>query len=187
VPKGDAMRTREQRLLLAVLVVGGLAVLASYAHGFLTHPDYRWAIWGGIPAEMKPVYVVSMLLATAGFFPMTTFFLLRLDARNASIAGRFGYGLVLVLYAAVLVGSAAWMPLTYAMVSNPSSSLWIWIRIVLIFVGISSLTLVWALLSLQPKSNGSFYWLAVAGSAYFAFHTAVLDMLLWPLLFRIHR
>jgi hypothetical protein len=179
------MRTREQRLLLAVLVVGGLAVLASYVHGFLTHPDYRWAIWGGIPAEMKPVYVVSMLLATAGFFPMTTFFLLRLDARNASIAGRFGYGLVLALYAAVLVGSAAWMPLTYAMIETPTVGTWVAIRLVLGVVALGGLGLAFSLFTSNQKTPTRWYRLAILGSLFFCWQTTVLDALVWTHLFTV--
>lgn len=173
------MRTREQRLLLAILLVGGLAVLASYVHGFLTHPDYRWAIWGGIPSELKPVYVVSMLLATAGFFPMTTFFLLRLDARSASIAGRFGYGLVLVSYTAVLVGSAAWMPLTYAMIETPTVGAWVAIRLVLGVVALGGFGLAFSLFTLNQKTPVRWHRLAILGSLFFCWQTAVLDAIVW--------
>jgi len=179
------MKTREQKLLLAVLVVGGLAVVASYVHGFLTHPDYRWAIWGGVSAELKPAYVVSMLLATAGFFPMTTFFLLRVDARNASIAGRFGYGLVLALYVAVLVGSAAWMPLTYAMIETPTVGTWVAIRLVLGVVALAGLGLSFSLLTLNQKTPTRWHRLAVLGSLFFCWQTAVLDALVWTHLFTV--
>ncbi len=47
-------------------------VLASYVHGYVTNPDIRWDIWGGIPSSLRPVYTVSMLGATAGFFLFTT-------------------------------------------------------------------------------------------------------------------
>ena len=83
--------TQRQRLLVAVLVVGGLAVLASYVVGFLTHPDTRWGIWGGVPASLRPLYTVSMLLAAAGFFPMTIYLLFRVDVDNGSLAGVSGY------------------------------------------------------------------------------------------------
>ena len=179
------MKTREQKLLLAVLVVGGLAVVASYVHGFLTHPDYRWAIWGGVSAELKPAYVVSMLLATAGFFPMTTFFLLRVDARNVSIAGRFGYGLVLALYVAVLVGSAAWMPLTYAMIETPTVGTWVAIRLVLGVVALASFGLSFSLLTLNQKTPTRWHRLAVLGSLFFCWQTAVLDALVWTHLFTV--
>ncbi|MFC2008494.1 hypothetical protein ACFLUT_00360 [Chloroflexota bacterium] len=177
------MRTREQSLLLVVLVIGGLAVLTSYVQGFLTHPDSRWAIWGGIPSALKPVYTVSMLLATAGYFPMTTFFLLRVDARSALIAGRFGYGLAVLSYAAILVGSAAWMPLTYATIEAPSVGIWVAIRVVLGIVALGGLGLLFALLTLNQKTPPRWHRLAILGSVFFCWQTVVLDALVWPYYF----
>jgi hypothetical protein len=55
---------------------------------------------------------------------------------------------------------------------------------VLAIVGLASIALLWALLVLQPKASGVTYWLAVAGSGYFVFHTAVLDAVVWAALFR---
>ena len=76
------------------------------------------------------------------------------------------------------------MPLTNLYVANPSTAMWVGVRTVLALVGIGSIALVWALLSLQAKVPGISYWLAVAGSAYFAFHTAVLDAIVWAALFK---
>jgi hypothetical protein len=45
---------REKKLLVAVLVVGGLAVLASYVAGFLTHPDTRIQILAGESGVVFP-------------------------------------------------------------------------------------------------------------------------------------
>jgi len=55
---------------------------------------------------------------------------------------------------------------------------------VLALVGLGSISLAWSLLSLKKKFRGAAYWLAVGGSIYFAFHTAVLDAIIWPALFR---
>jgi len=175
----------QQILLLIINITGGAAVIGSYIHGFMTHPGSGDALWGGVTGWLRSAYGISMILAALGYFAFVYFLLFRIDPSEIQIAGRFGFILFYFIFIGILLPSAVWMPLTHSMVSNPSSSLWIWIRIVLVIVGISSLALVWALLSLQPKDNGPFYWLAVAGSAYFAFHTAILDMLLWPLLFRI--
>jgi len=76
------------------------------------------------------------------------------------------------------------MPLTNAYVSNPSTGIWIWIRTVLALVGLASIALLWALLTLQSKVPGTAYWLAVVGSGYFAFHTAVLDAIVWAALYK---
>lgn len=177
------MLDRERRMLLITVVVGGILVLASYVHGFLTHPDSRWAIWGGVPSSLQPVYTVSMLLATAGFFPMTTFFLLRVEARCASIAGRFGYGLVTFSYVVILVGSAAWMPLTYGMIAAPSMWIWVAIRAVLGLVAIGGLGLLLALLALNQKTPARWHRFAVLGAVFFCWQTVVLDALVWPYYF----
>jgi len=40
------------------------------------------------------------------------------------------------------------------------------------------------LLTLRPNNRGVAYWAAAAGSCYFAFHTAILDAIVWATLFR---
>jgi hypothetical protein len=62
--------------------------------------------------------------------------------------------------------------------------MWVGVRSVLALVGIGAIALVWALLTLKTKVPGISYWLAVAGSSYFAFHTAVLDAIIWAALFK---
>jgi len=69
-------------------------------------------------------------------------------------------------------------------VSNPGTGLWIWIRVVPVIVGLASIALLVALLTMQGKVSGVSYWLAVIGSGYFAFHTAVLDAIIWAALFK---
>ena len=100
-----------------------------------------------------------------------------------AIADRFGYGSFKWIYALILLPSALWMPLTFGMIENPSSGLWLSIRLTLAAVGIGSLMLVAALLQLQPRSPNGAYRLAVVGSIAFTFQTAVLDALVWPAYF----
>ena len=76
------------------------------------------------------------------------------------------------------------MPLTNYYVSNPGTGVWIGIRAVLALVGLASIALVWALVAMQGKVPGTAYWLAVVGSGYFAFHTTVLDAIIWSALFK---
>ena len=60
-----------KRITLAHLVVqnllGGTAVLGSYAQGILTHESPGAALWGGVPPAIVPLYNGSMLTATAGY------------------------------------------------------------------------------------------------------------------------
>ena len=87
------------------------------------------------------------------------------------------------IFILILLPSALWMPLTNLYVGAPSTGTWVMIRIILALVGIGSIALVWALLTLQSR-EGVAYWLAVAGGGYFAFHTAILDAILWAHLFK---
>jgi hypothetical protein len=132
---------------------------------------------------VRPVYTVSMLLAAVGYFAFTSFFLLRVDPETVRISRRFGFGLVSSLYAMVLIGSALWMPLTFAMLGEPGMTLWWGIRLVLAAAGLGSIGLLVALLALSPRSRGVWFGLAVAGLLCFCFQTAVLDALVWPAYF----
>ena len=177
--------TTQHLTLLIINVIGGAAVLGSYVLGFKNTPNAGDALWGGVPIWLRPVYTVSMVLSALGYFAFLYFILFRIAPLEAQIANRFGFSFFYIVFLGILVPSTLWMPLTSAMIANPGTALWIGVRTVLILVGLSSCVLVWALLSLQPRDSGFFFWLAVGGSAYFAFHTAVLDMLLWPILFRL--
>jgi hypothetical protein len=165
-----------------VTALGGTAVLASYAWFLIAHPDLGSEFWGGVPAWMKPGYVVSMLLAATGFFAFTRF-LFRRSAAQVEVAGHYGYGIFKWIYALILVPSALWMPLTFFMIEGPSPALWFSIRLTLAAVGVGSLLMIAALFRLRPRASGTSFRLAVAGSLAFAFQTAVLDALVWPAFF----
>jgi hypothetical protein len=83
----------------------------------------------------------------------------------------------------ILLPSALWLPLTTAMVQQPSNLLWLGIRGVLALVGLGSVGLLLALLLLRPRQPAAAYWLAVAGNVAFCFQTAVLDLFVWTTLF----
>jgi hypothetical protein len=168
--------------LVAINVVGGAAVLGSYAHGLATHPDSGRG-WGGGPEALQPLYVASMLLAATGYFPVTYFVAVRLDPDRTRVAGRLPYDVFLWLYALVLVPSALWMPLTFAMLDQPSPALWLAIRVVLFTVGLASLGLLAAIVAAQPRQPGWGFGLAVAGCTAFCIQTALLDALIWPAYF----
>ena len=177
------MRTRQW--LIAVILVGGLAVLGSYLWGVLARPDAGQTLWGGVPGSIRPYYTVNMPLAAAGYFPFTFYILFRLDPGTTRVAGRFGYGLFSWLYAAILVPSALWLPLVYVAVAQ-SSQAWLWVvRAALILVGAASLGILVALLKNRPQKAGVAYWLALAGSIFFCIQTAVLDAVVWGVFFRL--
>ena len=172
-----------QRKLIGLNVLGGSAVLGSYAHGFVAHASSVGALWGGVPEALRPLYTLSMFAATAGYFAFTCFVLFRLDPREARIAGRIGYAGFLWLYALILIPSALWMPLTFALLEAPTPWLWAAIRLVLATVGVASLALVLAVRRVRPTHGTHARRLAVAGALAFAFQTAVLDAIVWPACF----
>jgi len=174
----------QQIILLVINIIGGMAVIGSYIFGLNTQAGGANVLWGDVPVNIRPVYGISMILAALGYFAFSYFILLRLVPSEVSIAGRFGFSLFYAIFLVILIPSALWMPLTNLYVANPSAGIWIGIRTVLALVGLASIALVWALLSLQTKVPHISYWLAVAGSAYFAFHTAVLDAIVWAALFK---
>jgi len=168
-----------KRRLIAVFLIGGLAVLGSYLWGVLARPDAGQILWGGVPESMRPYYTVNMLLAAAGYFPFTFYILFRLDPDKTKAAGKFGYGLFPVLYAAILIPSALWLPLVYVAVEQ-ASLVWLWVvRATLALVGAASLGILIALLKVRPPRAGLAYWLAVVGSIFFCIQTVILDAIVW--------
>ena len=75
------------------------------------------------------------------------------------------------------------MPLTNLYIGQNTIGTWIAVLAVLVLVGLASVTLFWTLLSLKTQNQGVAYRLAVVGSGYFAFHTAILDAVVWAVLF----
>ncbi|HNS52235.1 MAG TPA: hypothetical protein PKO09_13760 [Anaerolineae bacterium] len=173
----------QKRWMLAINVLGGMAVLGSYALGLAGNPAAGDALWGGVPDSLRPAYTAGMLLAALGYLTFLYFLLFRLDPDQARIGGRFGYGLFLLLIAAILIPSALWMPLTVRMVQQPAPALWAAIRLVLAVVGLAAVGLLLALVWLRPRQPRVAYWAAVTGAALSALHTGVLDALLWTALF----
>jgi hypothetical protein len=170
-------------ILLVINILGGAAVLLSYVFGLKAQAGGANALWGSVPVGIRGAYTISMLLSALGYFLFIFYLMFRVDP-NILIANRFGFGLFSVIFLLILVPSALWMPLTNLYIAHPGSGLWLLVRIVLALVGIGAVALVWALYTSRGSSPDLAFWLAIAGSAYFAFHVAVLDALLWPELFR---
>ena len=172
-----------KRALVWIVLLGGAAVLASYAYILGLDPSTQAGLWGGVPPAVLPAYAISMVLAVGGYFSFTFYLYFRVDPEEARIAGRFDFSLFPVLYLLILVSSALWLPLTAVMVQEPTSALWLAIRLVLALVGLASVALLLALLGLRPRRPAVSFWLAVVGALAFSFQTAVLDLFVWTSLF----
>ena len=172
-------------LTLLINVIGGSAVLGSYATCLATHPGASQVIWGGVPGSFRAVYTANMFLAASGYFAFTYFILFRLDPAAAQVAGRFGFWVFNALYAAILFPSALWMPLTFwAIGQSGPISLWS-VRTVLAAVGLASLGLLAALLKVSPRQPVWAHMLALIGCAAFCLQMALLDAVLWSACFRV--
>ena len=165
-------------------VLGGIAVLGSYFYGVMLYDGDAGAAWGGVPDALRPLYIVSMLTAATGFFPMTAHVLLGLP-RDVRLFGRFGWSAFTAMYALILIPSALWMPLTFAYLEAPSPLLWTLIRVVLYAVGVGSIAVLAAIVTADPPGRATLRRWAIAGAIAFCFQTALLDALVWPYYFPV--
>lgn len=178
-------RVAGKRSLILVNLLGGIAVLGSYAVCLGTNPQTRGLLWGGVPSTLQPAYTVSMLTATAGYFLFTYYVLFRLDAVVTRVGPSLGYGLFAWIYAGILAPSALWMPLTFRMFESPGEGLWLAIRLVLASVGLCSLLLIAAIAAATPRESSPARAAALLGAVAFAVQTALLDAVVWPYYFPV--
>jgi len=172
----------KKKAWLAINAIGGVAVLGSYAHGLVTHPETRGQLWGSMPPELQAVYNVTMWLAAAGYVFFSYVFLVQTDADEVRF-GRFGFGLINGLYALIMVASALWLPLTFAWLEAPTDALWLAIRVDLFGVAAGSIGLMIALFTMRPRAEGRTGVLALLGLLFFSLQTAFLDPVVWPRFF----
>ena len=175
--------TNTRRWLIAINVLGGVAVLGSYAEGFVNHPDIVGLAWGDVPEAWRGLYSLAMAPAALGYFPMTYFLLFRVDLARPLWLGLRTGTILGFLYLVLLVFSALWFPLTLQLIEQPDPTLWSAIHALLLAVGLASCGLVACTIALRPASGGIGWVLAVAGSLFLTFQTGVLDALVWPAYF----
>jgi hypothetical protein len=168
----------QKKIMLWIIILGGIAVIGSYAWGLATHPGNGMALWGGVPQWLRTISTANMFLAALGYIIFTSY-LLVLDLETTRVNIRAGFKAFNVLYAAILIPSALWMPLTFAYIANPGNLLWLAVRLVLFIVGLAALGMGSALMSIQPRKPAWFFWLAATGCVFFVIQTALLDALVW--------
>jgi hypothetical protein len=76
----------KKQSLAAIVLLGGAAVLASYAYILAIDPATRAGLWGGVPPALLPGYTASMALAAAGYFAFTYFLFVHVDPDRAVLA-----------------------------------------------------------------------------------------------------
>ena len=177
---------KEKIILIVINVILGTLVLASYAHGILTHPESAGKLWGEVPEILLPFYTVSMFTAATGYFLFTYYILFRLEPGEVKLRKKWGYPFFLWTYGVILLPSVLWMPLTFMMIAAPSLTLWIAIRLVLATVGLGTLALAWGVHQAKPVGSPVSRKLALLGCLTFAFQTVVLDALVWTAYFPVN-
>jgi hypothetical protein len=185
VTSGEGTMHARKWLLVLINLVGGAAVLGSYAYGLLAHPGASGILWGGVPSNVRSFYTAGMVFAATGYFAFTGYILLRLDPRDTRVGRRFGFSVFNGLYAAILFPSALWMPVTLLTIAQSSTVLLWTVRVVLAAVGLASLGLLLSLLSTEPRQPPWAYWVAVVGCVGFCIQTVILDAIIWVAWFHL--
>ena len=156
-------------------IIGGTAVLGSYAWGISLFPELRAAFWGGVPESMQGLYTVNMFLAATGYIAAFAFFMFKLKAQD--------FGRLMPPYTLILIPSALWLPLTVAVLQHPEQWLWWLVRLDLFAVGIGGLLLLPNILKTAAPSG--LKALVMFALLFFCLQTAVLDALIWPYYFEL--
>lgn len=167
-----------RRAMLRLIAIGGSAVLASYL--LALDPAIGSSLWGGIPeGRIRDLYTLNMFLAAAGFFPATWLLVFATPASALPERTGFGFPALFGVYAAILMASALWLPLTGLYVVNPSTPVWLLVRLVLLVVG-GAATMLGVMLVRLALRGPATAWLAVGAFFFFWLQTMVLDALVWP-------
>lgn len=167
-----------QKILLAIIVVGGLGVILSYILGIRGEKGAD-VLWGGVPKNIRGIYTLSMLISALGYMIFSLYIYLNLGKNNFdNIFG--GAKIIYITYFLLLLCSALWLPLVKVMVANPKQLIWILIRGTLLVTGIASVVITYLLILAGNKSPNLHYYLSVIGGIIFSVHTLVLDGLFWP-------
>ncbi|MCH2169520.1 hypothetical protein MK489_01950 [Myxococcota bacterium] len=170
---------RRRLWIIWINLLGGAAVLGSYAWGFLSQPVAMSSLWGGIPESARTLYTLNMFLAAGGYFFFTPYLVFGLSTTDTRIAGRFDFTAFIALYVAILVPSALWLPFMAWLIESPGPMLWGAIRLVLTLVAMGSLGLVFAIYKLDTDwTRGRIA--ALVGLVPFCLQTVVLDAVVWP-------
>tara|TARA_Y100000590_G_scaffold430632_1_gene544455 strand:+ start:3488 stop:4012 length:525 start_codon:yes stop_codon:yes gene_type:complete len=168
-------------VFLLINLIGGIAVLASYAHGLSTQIELRGLLWGHVPETIRSYYTICMILAAIGYFFFTPYIIKHIFNAQSAIINP---NIISLLYLGITIPSALWMPMTFEMLINPSTSLWIAIRIILCIVGLSSTGLMLIFLFSNINKASPMYFMAIAGLIPFWIQTMILDAIIWPYYFK---
>tara|TARA_B110000014_G_C19553343_1_gene295610 strand:- start:6 stop:386 length:381 start_codon:yes stop_codon:yes gene_type:complete len=124
-----------------------------------------------------------MFLAAGGYFFFTAYILICINIDTVKLFGKYGFWLINILYAGIIIPSTIWIYLTFAMINNPSPILWLFIRVVLFTVGFSSMILLFSFFMSNFERHGWLYIASIIGLFFFCIQTMLLDGIIWPYYF----
>ncbi|MBX3274254.1 MAG: hypothetical protein KF729_28565 [Sandaracinaceae bacterium] len=175
-----------RRWLVALNLVLGPLVLASYVVSARAYPEHLEALWGGVPEAARAAYTANMFLAAAGYLVFTWSLVLCTEhARVRFFGGRVSAAILPLAYLAVLAGSIVWMPLTLHAIDARAPALVPWIVVDLAVVAAGSLALLGCVLDATPRPAPRLRVAAIIGALFFCLQTVALDAIVWTLHFEI--
>jgi len=174
----------QKSLTLWINVLGGLAVLGSYAHGIWTHPGQVHHLWGSLPDGLRTTSTGMMVPAAIGYLTFTSYLLL---ARPGSlrISERPIMPILNVNYAIFLATAATWMPLCWIALDGQAEWLLLPIQALLAVTGVSALAFVGILFFLDDPPRPRFRRAALAGATCLFIQCGILDAAVWPRFFTL--
>ena len=114
---------------------------------------------------------VSTLVSDIGSFPGVSV--------GHQVAALVALLVLMAAYAAILMPSALWLPLTALYIQDPSTLLWIAVRVVLFAVGGGASTVAYMLIH-RAQKGPLLAWGAVVCFFFFWLQTMILDAIVWP-------
>jgi hypothetical protein len=130
-----------QTVFLIVNLVGGTAVLGSYAIGLGYFPEYRNELWGGIQGIWRNILVVSMLLSGAAYLTFCYFIVFRQDIHTYNAHFILGPQTIALLTGVFLLSATLWMPSAILYMHTENNIWWIFTIVTLWVTALSLLSL----------------------------------------------
>ena len=178
--------SKSKKIFVAINLVGGLAVLSSYLFCFILYPTYSRSLWGSASDKVITFFVISMVLAAAGYVWFTFYLLKGNKLEDSNFGTLFGVKIINLLYLMVLTCSTIWMPASISFSMSENIFVELIIRLILWTVGLSSLGILIYIYNINiddGKSSFLSHMFALLGTMVFTIHTLILDAVIWPFLY----
>lgn len=168
-----------QHTFAIVNIIGGIAVLGSYAITLMLYTDQRSDFWGGINTSQQRIFVWSMLFAALGYLLFFNWVTFRLESGLLTEGSSLHSQLPVALCGIFLFFSMLWMPTTSVFLQTGNNLWWYLAVAILWVVSISLLLLLLIVLANQWGNRSWFSVLGMAGLMYLVIHCTIFDAIIW--------